>query len=525
MFSKFKLYLMSLGAISTTLPFYAFSSESKIVAEITEEKAQNSYSSLIPHNESTQFLTGRNIWNQNVGQFEVFLVGQYRERHAQKELRPFLDYLATADQQDQLRCPIRFKHNNILEDLTLEFLINKQTIGQYYLLHAFDKGIVELLDSSLSLLKKAKYLRSDLEVLQTYFFKACAVLKRIEFITNKLFGHSTEEFNLEKFTRNFDQTIYTPAHLINAFLKEEINKIRINNNGIFSIDQYIKYYAKLYYLSFSNQFIFIKMHLGDAKNPDKKGLNRTNINGSLERDAFDLESLSLPSLQGLEEAPSKKKKRKKKKKSAAIVTEHTTGTSSAGLLTTGKEQLKEEVAPTSSVVIQSEGSQAISTPPLTNEVSYQTSKTPAAAALSSAPNISSSSSQSAAPISPKSQSFSPSNEISKLNQLEEILRKHDGGATAGMKTRHFLRLASALEKLGYFSRFEMDQKEVRIKVDPTDQNSGLVTVMHTNHTNTSKDTGITRPTAAKMNEVIDILKEKAEKEETANSPSTLAKNK
>lgn len=146
--------------------------------------------------------------------------------------------------------------------------------------------------------------------------------------------------------------------------------------------------------------------------------------------------------------------------------------------------------------------------PLTTGIQPQSSQTSPASTPLNSPNISSSPSQAAAPLPQASERFST--EISKLNQLEEILHKHDGGASAGMSTRHFLRLASALEKLGYFSHFEANQKEVKIKINPDDQTPGLVTVMHTNHTNTSKEAGITRPTAARMSEVIAVLKEKAQ---------------
>lgn len=311
--------------------------------------------------------------------------------------------------------------------------------------------------------------------------------------------------------------------MINDSLVDDINKIRKNHNGILSIDQYIKYYIKAYYTFFSNQYVFIKMHLGDQKNPDKKALNRTNIKGSLTRDAFDLEPPSLPSLQALE-TPAKKKKRKNKKKSASTPTENTPSISSAGLLTSAEEtntqKLEKQAVSTTAVINPLEGPTAISTPSPTNEISSQSSQTPPVPASSNTPNLASSSSQAATPLPQASQSFSSSHEISKLTQLEEILHKHDGGASAGMKTRHFLRLASALQKLGYFSHFKTNQKEVQIKIDPTDQNPGLVTVMHTNHTNTSKDTGITRPTAAKMNEVIGILKEKAQSDVKAQSSGT-----
>ena len=499
-------------AVSFTMPFYALSSDSKIVAGITEEKKQNPYAPPILYSDEVKSATSKSLWEQGINYFERSVVAQCRKRHAQEELQPFLDYLAAAGRNNELHCPILFRKQNLLEDLTLEFTINKETIGQYYLLHAFDKAIVELLDSSLNLLSTAKYLRSDLEILKTYFFKTCAVLKRTEFITNKLFGHSNEEFDLEEFTRNFNQTVYTPAALINDSLLEEVNKIRKNYNGTLSIDQYIKYYIKAYYTFFSNEYVFIKMHLGDQKNPDKKVLNRMNIKGSLTKDAFDLEPPSLPSLQALE-TPAKKKKRKNKKKSASTQTENTLSISSVEEINTQK--LERQAVFTTAVINPLERSTAISTTPPTNEISFQGSQTPPVPASSNILNIASSSSQAATPLPQASQIFSSAQEISKLTQLEEILHKHDGGASAGMKTRHFLRLASALQKLGYFSHFETDQKEVKIKIDSTDQNPGLVTVMHTNHTNTSKDTGITRPTAAKMNEVIGILKEKAQSEDDA----------
>ena len=103
-------------------------------------------------------------------------------------------------------------------------------------------------------------------------------------------------------------------------------------------------------------------------------------------------------------------------------------------------------------------------------------------------------------------------EIHGLDQIDLLLQKFDGGPHKGMKTRRFLRLCSALNGMGYFASFEANQKQVRIKTPPTeDGNPGVVTVMHTNHSNKSKDTGISRPTAEKLTQVIGILRETSQK--------------
>lgn len=109
MLRKFRLCLMLSCAVSFTMPFYALSSDSQIVAEMTEEKKQNSYSPFIPYNESSEFLTSKVLWEQGINHYALSVVAQCRDRHAQEELQPFLDYLAAAGHNKELHCPVRFR--------------------------------------------------------------------------------------------------------------------------------------------------------------------------------------------------------------------------------------------------------------------------------------------------------------------------------------------------------------------------------------------------------------------------------
>ena len=98
-------------------------------------------------------------------------------------------------------------------------------------------------------------------------------------------------------------------------------------------------------------------------------------------------------------------------------------------------------------------------------------------------------------------SFGHKKQISKLKQLNHLLEDFDGGPSAGMKTRKFLRLCAALNEQGYFSEFSATQKEVFIKTDK------LVTVMHTNHSGRKKSPGISGNTAKKLQEVIESIQQ------------------
>lgn len=93
-----------------------------------------------------------------------------------------------------------------------------------------------------------------------------------------------------------------------------------------------------------------------------------------------------------------------------------------------------------------------------------------------------------------------SQQVKQLQELDVILNQFDGGPQAGMKTRKFLRLCSALNDGGFFSDFKLSKKEVLVKTED------MVSVMHTNHSRRKKDAGITRPTAKKLQEVIDQIR-------------------
>jgi hypothetical protein len=89
-----------------------------------------------------------------------------------------------------------------------------------------------------------------------------------------------------------------------------------------------------------------------------------------------------------------------------------------------------------------------------------------------------------------------------MKELNNVLNEFDGGPAAGMKTRKFLKLCEALNKLGYFSEFSANEKEVKIKTN------NMVTVMHTNHSGNKKSPGITNNTANKLKEVIEVIQKK-----------------
>lgn len=91
--------------------------------------------------------------------------------------------------------------------------------------------------------------------------------------------------------------------------------------------------------------------------------------------------------------------------------------------------------------------------------------------------------------------------IARIQRLKEVLEDFDGGPTAGMKTRKFLRLCAALNEQGFFSEFSANKKEVFIKMD------NLVTVMHTNHSKKKKSPGISANTANKLEEVINRIQQ------------------
>ncbi len=486
---------MFLLGISFLFPFHALSS----ALDLSDEK-KSPYALPIPSSGKANISTGKVLWDQGKEHFEKYYIGQLKPRHTQDELRSLFDLIEETARQGKLYTPVHFKKTGSFDGLTLDFVVKKETIVQFYLMNAFDKALVELLDTANEITQKAIYLKSDLEILKTYFFNICAVLKKIEFMTNNVFGVTNDEFNLQEFTNYFGQVSYTPANNIKLYSQNFVHSILAEKEGKLSIYDYIIHNTQLYYMLFVNQYIFIDSHLKDPKNPNRKLLKRTCVNGKLGDYKFDFQAMPLPKLSELNSLP------------------ETLGNDQILLENEPEEPsqkneatLHPEISVPSALPESTEKKAEIASP--IQHSAAETHSKQEAAIASSSTSLPSPVLPAASQRRPTLSSSTPNDlkvTIDKLSQLEDVLKKHDGGASAGMKTRHFLSLAQALNKLGYFSHFEADKKEVKIKIDPTDQNPGVVSVMHTNHTGTSKETGITRPTAAKMQEIVTILREKAQ---------------
>lgn len=485
-----KIYLLSLLSASIGISFSAFPSDL-----LYEEEEKNLYAPAISYSASAPFITSKKSWEEGKVIFETHV--KNLRKHDHRELRLLFDILLRVGTVGN----IHYVQKNILEELSLEVLITPETVAHFYLLNAFDKSIPELFDIGNEMIQKSLYLKADLKILLTYFLNACATLKNVEFIINNIFLDTPDHFNLEEFTHQFQKIRRIPEQKINDYLKRYIQKIRDDKKGVLSVYDYIKFYTQSYYLLFMNHYIFIQSHLKDVENLDRKLLHR-NLSGRLKRYKHHFESIFLPS--SGEVKPSTAPQKIPLTLNIAPPLEE-----EKGLPSQEKENKENRV---NSMKFASEKIDPLFedlSQPFASSLEASSSFTPESVPQTLPPPIF----QRALPLKvPSSSSSIPlkreiEETLDAFDELETILNQFEDGAYAGMKTRHFLNLANALNSLGYFSGFAANNKEIRIKINSTPQTPGIVSVLHTNHSNKAKDAGITGPTARKMNEIIHLLKD------------------
>jgi hypothetical protein len=345
------------------------------------------------------------------------------------------------------------------------------------------------------------------------------------------------EFDEEKFIKSLNNDSYIPAVSIQRQMDDFIADKKEKQNGIISLEQYFEYFTDLYSKLFTNQYFFLKAHLISKENKTRLNLNRK-LAGGLDKFEYNLTTINLlktikPELQeedttsvgqvdSNEPIKKHKKKRKKKKKQTQAAIE--------GLQKTDESSSKSSTSTTSEVEFQNSqkddplpheitevpfilGNQTFEDKKAIEETLNTTSILPQKEPLPEAPMVKEKNKEASSLIDTqekvtrkeKEQPPKVMQEISQMQKLNTLLNEHDGGPSAGMKTRKFLRLCTALHENGFFSEFTANKKEVYVKVD------GMASVMHVeNHSANRKSPGVSRNTAKKLQEIIEIIKNSIE---------------
>lgn len=520
----------------------------------------NSHCYATSYSGNQEFATGEKYWQQSKLHYHGSVANQFREQHAQYAKMDFFPYVLELEQKNTLHAPINFTVKSVLDGINVNFEVYKGGVTQLQLFLAFNEALVEIFDAGSEIYTKAKYIRSDLNKAKDYFAQAVTFLNGVQHISQYIFKGVNNDFNEEKFIKSLNNASYIPAESIQSQLDSFIEDMKTKHQGIISIEQYIEFHTDLYSKLFTNQYFFLKAHLVSQAPKTRLNLNRK-LTGGLNEFKCNLTTINLlktikPELQeenttsnvqvgSNKSEPTKKHKKKRKKKrvqtQAKIMevdqtTDQLSSNSSAN--TTSGVDTKDELPSISSTSRTTEANfqnnQKLDDP-LSHEISEvpfiignltlpeksmvdspltTTSTSSQQDPLSEAPQIKEKKKEVLSQIerkeevihtTPKEQSHNVKQTISQMQKLNILLNEHDGGPTTGMKTRKFLRLCAALHENGFLYEFSANKKEVYVKVD------SMASVMHVeNHSANRKSPGVSRSTAKKLQEIIEIIKNSIE---------------
>lgn len=494
--------------------------------------------------------TGEEHWDKNRIQYNNIYVGQYCDKHDQYAHKDMFNKFARMEKENFLGSPIIFTIP-VVEDIMLNFSLNRGDAINLQLFIAFNESMVEIFNTGNEIFNKSKYVRADLEAVKNYISQVLLFFEGVRCISSIILKRENVEFNEGKFLKSLNSSFYVPAENILKQQDAWINKMRLKFNKEISLSQYLDFYLSLYSKLFLNNYIFTKAHLMSQNNSTRMVLDRK-LDGGLKDFEYNLTNINL--LDGFntflpEEhsqtstspmgktvrfekmntySQGKKKTRKKRKnkqrrsqdnivKEIEVASESNQPSAKPKLLLETATQ--EKIATSHEPLPKAEenlekglgsitlGEKELSL--LTDEVKAEdpqkllgaqeelvfSSLAAESAEASQSPALEDSTFDTRANLP-----IPFSHQVKQLQELDVILNQFDGGPKAGMKTRKFLRLCSALNDGGFFSDFKLSKKEVLVKTED------MVSVMHTNHSGKKKDAGITRPTAKKLQEVIDQIR-------------------
>lgn len=493
------------------------------------------------------FYTGEEHWDKNRIQYNNVFVGQYCDKHDQYARMDMFNDFVRMEKENSLGCPVNFSIQ-VVEDIMLTFSLNRGDAINLKLFIAFNEAMVEIFNTGNEVLNKSKYVRADLEVVKNYISQVLLFFEGVRCISSIILKRENVEFNEGKFLKSLNSSFYVPAENILKQQDAWINKMRLKFNKEISLSQYLDFYLSFYSKLFHNNYIFTKAHLMSQENNTRMALNRK-LDGGLKDFEYNLTNINL--LDGFNTFLPEKHSQTSTSSMGKTFRSEKEGTHSQGKKKKRKKRRNKQRRSQNNIVremeVASASNQLNEKPKFLPETATQGKPAKAHESfLNTETNLQpiTSGEKELSLIIDEAKNEDPqkllgieeelvfpslvaepaetspphpleddstfdtranlpipfSHQVKQLQELDLILNQFDGGPKAGMKTRKFLRLCSALNDGGFFSDFKLSKKEVLVKTED------MVSVMHTNHSGKKKDAGITRPTAKKLQEVIEQIR-------------------
>jgi len=459
---------------------------------------------------SCTFNTGPKYWDTQKQQSRVMANLVYRPKHAQfadeaGDKTAMFKVMLSTHEAKEVFCPEVFKLANCIDkDLSLSFQVDPSGATQLKIFLAFNEAMLELIDMEQELLQASKYCYKDLELIKVFYTDSLVFIKKSEAVCLSLLDNKENTFS-EKTFRSSLKLSYVPADVLNQNIEKMRETVRTHCDSVLSLQQYVKYFSYIRYVMHRNGLAFVTAHL-NSKDAITKTFLKPNrkVEAGIKGFNFDL----LKGLEDLEfsnfelnanESISVSNELKRKG-----VTKKELPNESISQSLGSKDQL-ESIA----IVETKEPNPSTMAGTLVEEEAKDTSVV--SSSIIEIPNIEIKTEDTMV-IENQQEELEAINatnlpEINQLDELDVLLQQYDGGPQKGMKTRRFLRLCAALNKMGCFSSFKANEKEVKLKTHPANGQPGEVAILHMNHSNNRKDTGITRPTAQRLADIIAWLKE------------------
>ncbi len=474
------------------------------------------FASILNDSASCSFVTGPDLWYQNKPQSKYMAAAIFRPKHAQfvENGDKFLIFKDTLEmhEENKISRPMVFNLENCIdEDLSLELQMDPIGAIQLKVFLAFNEAMLELIDMEQELIQGSKYCHQDLTLIKKFYKQSLIFVKKSEDICLSLLDNKKSTFSESKFLQDL-KPIYVNADKLNANLDKMRNDIRQHQAGVLTLQQYIKYFSYIRYVLNRNGLFFVAAHLESTDSKTKKFLNpKRNVTGNITNFDFDL-------IKGLSDLELNAFASSDGNQNESCCNGNQGNNEAITNTKSGDQSIVPEVQQEKTDYLQIHEPTLI----LQNLAEEKTTEKNAESIKDKTElkevysrkfkkevKITNKDENRKYEIREEKEKKYSNKEVDKLDEIDALLQEYDGGPHKGMKTRRFLRLCSALNAMGYFSSFEANRKEVKIKTHSTgDGQPGDVSVLHTNHSNKSNDTGITRPTAEKLAQIIRNLKVK-----------------
>ena len=128
-----------------------------------------------------------------------------------------------------------------MPNLNLKLLATREGIAQYQIFVTYNKAIVDILDTTHSLIQNSKYLKSDLITVKNYIFTALSFLKKAECISETIFTGNKCQFDQLSFLKDIVEGHYVNANTLTSQQDSFTSNAIKENNSEISAHEFIKY--------------------------------------------------------------------------------------------------------------------------------------------------------------------------------------------------------------------------------------------------------------------------------------------